>query len=163
VGLPDTRQTGADSCRWPAAHGWMVETRGLMVYCFLGMEVCKVLHGCTTSTEVVRRAIQHSQESLRIRRSALKDRKTTSLSLEDEAIIVAFRQQMLLPLGDCRMALQATIQHLARSSLHRCLHRHAISQLPEVKDGKSTRVQVQDLCDRRFHIDIAEVRLHGAA
>ena len=104
MGLRDTRQTGADSRQWPAAHGWMVETRSLMVHCFLGMEVCatgKVLHGCTTSTEAVRRAIQHSQESLRIRRSALKDRKTTSLSLEDEAIIVAFRQQMLLPLGDC--------------------------------------------------------------
>ena len=106
MGLSDTPQTGADSRRWSAAHGWMVETRGLMVHCFLGMEGCatgQILHGCTTTTEAVRRAIQHSQESLRICRSAPKDkdRKTTSLSLEDEAIIVAFRQQTLLPLGDC--------------------------------------------------------------
>jgi hypothetical protein len=144
----------------------MVETRGLMVHCFLGMEGCatgQVLRGCTTTTEAVRRAIQHSQESLRILRSAPKDRKTTSLSLEDEAIIVAFRQQTLMPLGDCPYALQATIPHLARSSLHRCLQRHAISQLPDVEDGKSTKAQVQDLSDRLFHIDIAEVRLHRAA
>ena len=84
----------------------------------------QVLHSCATTTEAVRRAIQHSQESLRAlarryginqktvakwkKRSATadlptgpKDPKSTSLSLEDEAVIVAFRQHTLLPLDDC--------------------------------------------------------------
>ncbi len=34
------------------------------------------------------------------------------LSLEDEAIAVAFRKHTLLPLDDCLYALQATIPHL---------------------------------------------------
>src|SRR5262249_54018484 len=99
--------------------------------------------GCATTTEAVRRAIQHSQESLRAlarryginqktvakwkKRSATadlptgaKDPKSTSLSLEAEAVIVAFRQHTLLPLDDCLYSLQATIPHLTRSSLHRC-------------------------------------------
>ena len=38
-----------------------------------------------------------------------KEPKSTSLSLEDEAIIVAFRQHTLLPLDDCLYAGVATI------------------------------------------------------
>ncbi len=100
----------------------------------------QVLHGCATTTEAVRRAIQHSQESLRAlakryginpktvakwkKRTSCadlptgpKDAKSTVLSLEEEAIIVAFRRHTLLPLDDCLYALQATIPHLTRSSL----------------------------------------------
>jgi hypothetical protein len=68
-----------------------------------------------------------------------KEPKSTSLSLEDEAIIVAFRKHTLLPLDDCLYALQATIPHLTRSSLHRCLQRHGISRLPDVEDGKGVK------------------------
>jgi hypothetical protein len=50
----------------------------------------------------------------------------TVLSVEDEAIIVAFRRHGLLPLDDCLYALQPTIPHLTRSSLHRCLQRHGV-------------------------------------
>ena len=50
--------------------------------------------------------------------------KSTVLTVEDEAIIVAFRRHTLLPLDDCLYSLQATIPHLSRSSLHRCLQRH---------------------------------------
>jgi transposase-like protein len=86
----------------------------------------QILHGCATTTEAVRRAIQHSQKSLRTlarrhginqktvakwkKRSTTADLptgpkvpKSTSLSLEDEAIIVAFRQHTLLPLDDACM------------------------------------------------------------
>ena len=59
-----------------------------------------------------------------------KDRVSTVLSVEDEAVIVAFRRHPLLPLDDCLYALEATIPHLTRSSLHRCLQRHDISRLP---------------------------------
>lgn len=34
------------------------------------------------------------------------------LSIEEEAIVVAFRRHTLLPLDDCLYALQATIPHL---------------------------------------------------
>jgi hypothetical protein len=61
------------------------------------------------------------------------------LSIEDEAIIVAFRRHTLLPLDDCLYALQATIPHLTRSSLHRRLQRHGISRLPEVNGTKPTK------------------------
>jgi hypothetical protein len=50
------------------------------------------------------------------------------LSIEEEAIVVAFRRHTLLPLDDCLYALQVTIPHLTRSSLHRCLQRHGISR-----------------------------------
>ena len=65
-----------------------------------------------------------------------KDIKSTVLAIEEEAIIVAFRRHTLLPLDDCLYALQATIPHLTRSSLHRCLQRHGISRLPEVTGDK---------------------------
>jgi hypothetical protein len=50
-----------------------------------------------------------------------KQPASTALNREEEALIVAFRQHTLLPLDDCLYALQATLPHLARSALHRCL------------------------------------------
>jgi hypothetical protein len=61
------------------------------------------------------------------------------LSPEEEAIIVAFRKHTLLPLDDCLYALQPTIPHLSRSSLHRCLNRHGISRLPEAEGDKPAK------------------------
>src|ERR1700742_3475805 len=142
----------------------------------------QILHGSATTTEAIRRAIQNSQESLRAlskryginpktvakwkKRGSLADLPTgpkeptsTSLSLEDEAIIVAFRKQTLLPLDDCLYALQATIPHLTRSSLHRCLERHGISRLPEVEgSSKPGRKKFERYPIGYFHVDLAEVR-----
>lgn len=141
----------------------------------------QVLHGSATTTEAVRRAIQHSQAGLRAlarryginqktvakwkRRSSVADLPTgpreprsTVLSLEDEAIIVAFRRHTLLPLDDCLYALQPTIPHLTRSSLHRCLQRHGISRLPEVNGDKPARKTFKAYPIGYFHIDIAEVQ-----
>ena len=67
------------------------------------------------------------------RRTGPTDPKSTVLSVEQEAILVAFRQHTLLPLDDCLYALQATIPQLTRSSLHRCFQRHGISRLPDVE------------------------------
>ena len=50
-----------------------------------------------------------------------KEPHSTTLSLEQEAMIVAFRRDTLLPLDDCLYALQPSIAGLTRSSLHRCL------------------------------------------
>src|ERR1700756_2576983 len=148
------------------------------------MEGCamgQVLHGCATTTAAIRRAIQHSQESLRAlakryginqktvakwkkRTSSAdlptgpRDPKSTSLSIDDEAIIVAFRKHTLLPLDDCLYALQATIPHLTRSSLHRCFQRHGISRLPEGGGDKPRQPACKAYPIRYVHIDIAEVR-----
>ena len=70
-------------------------------------------------------------------------------------MIVAFRRHTLLPLDDCLYALQPTIPHLTRSSLHRCLQRHG-PRLPRSRRGLAQRVQAYPI--GYFHIDIAEVR-----
>jgi transposase-like protein len=95
----------------------------------------QVQRGSATTTAAVRRAIQHSQASLRAlaarhgvnpktvakwkKRSSVADRRTgpteprsTVLTAEDEAVIVAFRRHILLPLDDCLYALQPTISPL---------------------------------------------------
>jgi len=87
-----------------------------------------------------------------------REPKSTVLSIEDEASIVAFRRHMLLPLDDCLYALQATIPHLMRSSFHRCLQRHGISRLPEVAGDKLSKKKFKPYPVGYFHIDIAEVR-----
>jgi len=87
-----------------------------------------------------------------------KKPKSTVLSIEDEAIIAAFRRHTLLPLDDCLYALQPSIPHLKRSSLHRCLQRHGISQLPNVEGSKPAKKKFKTYPIGFFHIDIAEVR-----
>ena len=141
----------------------------------------QVLHGSATTTEAIRRAIQNSQESLRVlakrhginqktvakwkKRTSVvdlptgpKNAKSSVLTLDEEAIIVAFRRHTLLPLDDCLYALQPTVPHLTRSSLHRCLQRHDISRLPEVDGDKPAKKKFKSYPIGYFHIDIAEVQ-----
>jgi transposase len=141
----------------------------------------QILHGSARTTASVRRAIQDSQESLRSlakrhgvnqktvikwkRRTSVediptgpKDAKSTVLSIEQEAIIVTFRQHTLLPLDDCLYALQETIPELTRSSLHRCLQRHGISRLPAADEDKPKRKKFKAYPIGYFHFDLAEVR-----
>jgi transposase InsO family protein len=84
--------------------------------------------------------------------------KSTVLSIEEDAIVVAFRRHTLLPLDDCLYALQATLPHLSRSSLHRRLQRHGISRLPEVEGDKPDKRKFKAYPIGYVHIDIAEVR-----
>ncbi len=141
----------------------------------------QVLHGSATTTEAIRRAIQHSQASLRTlakryginqktvakwkKRTSVADlptgpkrAKSTVLSVEEEAVIVAFRRYTLLPLDDCLYALQPTILQLTRSSLHRCLPRHGIGRLPDVEGDRLAKKKFKSYPIGFFHIDIAEVR-----
>ena len=68
------------------------------------------------------------------------------------------RRHTLLPLDDCLYALQATVPHLTRSSLHRCLQRHGISRLPDVDGDKPANRKFKAYAIGYFHVDIAEVR-----
>lgn len=141
----------------------------------------QVLHGCARTTEAVRRAIQHSQASLSAlatqhgvnRKTVAKWRqrqfthdaamgpkavRSTVLTPEEEAVIVAFRKFTLLPLDDCLYALQPSIPSLTRSSLHRCLQRHGISRLPQVEGEKPRKKKFRPYPIGYFHLDIAEVQ-----
>ena len=80
------------------------------------------------------------------------------LTIKEEAIIVAFRRHTLLPLDDCLYSLQATILHLTRSSLHRCLQRRGISRLPQTEGDKPSKRKFKAYPIGYFHIDIAEVQ-----
>ena len=80
------------------------------------------------------------------------------LSVDEEAVVVAFRRHTLLPLDDCLYALQPTIPHLTRSSLHRCFQRHGVSRLPDTDGDKPQRSRFKHYPIGFFHIDIAEVR-----
>lgn len=91
-------------------------------------------------------------------RTGPKEPRSTVLSLQQEAVVVAFRRHTLLPLDDCLYALQATIPELTRSSLHRCLERHGISRLPEVEGDKPVRKKFKPYPIGFFHLDLAEVR-----
>lgn len=114
----------------------------------------QILHGSATTTHAIRAAIQRSKSPLKDlaaqhdlnQKTVAKWRKrtffhdapmgpktmrSTVLKTEEEAAVVAFRKHTLLPLDEWLYALQATIPHLTRSSLHRCLQRHGISRLPE--------------------------------
>jgi hypothetical protein len=117
------------------------------------------LHGSARTTAAVRRALQHSQERIAKlaarydlnpktvakwkKRSWVQDAPmgpkqpcSTVLNREEEALIVAFRKPTRLSLDDCLSALQATLPHLTRSALHRCLQRHGISRLPDTEGDK---------------------------
>ena len=143
--------------------------------------MAQVLHGSARTTAAVRRAIQHSQESLQSlatrysinpktvakwrKRPGVRDARmgpepaSTVLSAEQEAIAVAFRQHTLLALDDCLYALQATIPHLSRSALHRCFQRHGISRLPLNEDGQSPpKKKFKDYPIGYLPVDFAEVQ-----
>jgi hypothetical protein len=83
-------------------------------------------------------------------RTGPKEPRSTVLSVEEEAVVVAFRRHTLLPLDDCLYALQPTVPHLTRSSLHRCLQRHGISRLPKGRRRSLRQAQIQGLSDRLF-------------
>ncbi len=141
----------------------------------------QVRHDCATTTHAMRAAIQRSQASIAAlsqlyginpktvmkwrKRSSVEDRQTgptdprsTVLTAAEEAIVVVFRRHTLLPLDDCLWSLQATIPHLTRSSLHRCLKRHGISRLPETDGDKPARKTFKPYPIGFFHLDLAELR-----
>ncbi len=113
-----------------------------------------VLHGSARTTPRVRAELQASKESTRSlaeqyglnpktvakwrKRTTTHDapmgprlRRSSVLTPAEEAMVVEFRRQTLLPLDDVLGCLRETIPSLTRSTLHRCLQRHGISRLPD--------------------------------
>lgn len=141
----------------------------------------QILHKCARTTEALRRAIQDSEESIAAlaerydlnpktvhkwkRRKfthdvamGAKNPRSTVLTAEEEAIVVAFRQMTLLPLDDCLYTLQSSIPNLTRSALHRCFKRHGVSRLPEIDGDKPAKKKFKVYPIGYFHVDIAEVQ-----
>jgi len=141
----------------------------------------QILHGSAKTTHAIRAAIQRSQATITElaeqydlnpktvrkwrKRKSVEDAQmgpkepcSTVLSPEEEAACVAFRKHTLLPLDDCLYALQASIPHLTRSSLHRLYQRHDISRLPDLKGEAEPKKKFKSYPIGYFHIDIAEVR-----
>jgi len=139
----------------------------------------QVLHGSATTTHVIRAAIQRSKASIQAlsqrysinpktvakwrKRTTPEDRpmgpkvpRSTVLSAEEELLIVAFRRHTLLSLDDCLYALQATIPHLTRSSLHRLFQRQGVNRLPNA-EGTRIRQKFREYPIGFIHIDLAEV------
>src|ERR1700675_42855 len=118
------------------------------------MEGCamgQILHGSATTTAAVRRAIQHSQESLRAlanryginqktvrkwrNRSSVTDLpigpkkpRSTVLSVEEEAVVVAFRRHTLLPLDDC-LYMRCRRRECQESCVRGQFSHHALTNL----------------------------------
>jgi hypothetical protein len=91
-----------------------------------------------------------------------KEPRSTVLSVEEEAVVVAFRKHTLLPLDDCLYALQPTIPRLSRSSLHRCLQRHGVSRLPQVEGDKEPRRKFKTYPIGFFHVDSTALPRRGS-
>ena len=146
----------------------------------------QILHGSAKTTHVVRAAIQRSKASIKElagrydlnpktvtkwkKRAFVHDAPmgpkaphSTVLSAEEEALAVAFRKHTLLPLDDCLYALQATIPHLTRSSLHRLFQRHDISSQARRQDGRYRRRHKADRCHQKCVITFETVNSVVAA
>lgn len=141
----------------------------------------QILHGSATTTHAVRAAIQQSQAAIKElaaqygldpktvakwkERAFVHDApvgpkqvRSSVLTQDEEANAVAFRKHTLLPLDDYLYALQATIPHLTRSSLHRCYQRRGISRLPDIDGEKQPKKKFKAYPIGFFHLDIAEAR-----
>ena len=139
----------------------------------------QVLHGSATTTEAVRRAIQHSQESLRSLASRYGSTRRPWRSGRREPRLAICRPvrasrrprfcQMMTRRSSspsasagirfCRFySVQATIPRLTRSSVHSCLQRHGISRLPDIEGDKPAKKKFKAYPIGFFHIDIAEVQ-----
>ena len=140
----------------------------------------QILHGSARTTASVRRELQDSKESVKLLaerfdlsettvrkwrsrkgegvsdRSNCPKKTRTVLSVEDEAMIIAFRQKTQLPLDDCLDALIDAIPQLTRSNLHRCLQRHGISRLPKEEEQTKEKKKFKDYDIGFVHVDITE-------
>jgi transposase len=117
-----------------------------------GREPPRRTHGCAKTTPRIRRAIQASDEKntvlakrYGVHRQTIakwKARESTSdarmgpknpcssiLTLNSEAIVLAYRWRTRLSLDDSLVRLKRYFTELSRSALYRCLKRHGLSRI----------------------------------
>ena len=81
------------------------------------------------------------------------------LTPTEEATIVLFHQQILLPLDDYLYALQTAIPHLSRSALHRCFQGHGIGRRPLSEELDETqKKKFKHYSIGYLRVDFAEVQ-----
>jgi transposase len=109
-------------------------------------------HGCAKTTPRIRRAIQASEEKNTIlakrygvhrqtiakwkarestsdMRMGPKNPRSSFLTLNSEAIVLAYRWRTRLSLDDSYVRLKRYFTELSRSALYRCLKRHGLSTI----------------------------------
>ena len=118
----------------------------------------QILHGSATTTHAIRAAIQRSKAPLKELSERYGLNPKTVAKWKKRAFVHDAPMGPKDPLDDCLYALQATIPHLTRSSLHRCYQRHGINRLPDVEGDKPARKAFKAYPIGYFHIDIAEVQ-----
>lgn len=97
------------------------------------------------------------RESADDRPMGTRERRSSVLSELEEAAVVAFRVQTRRPLDDVVVALTPSVPALTRSTLHRCLQRRGVSQLPRAPKQRRRRFKAYEI--GYFHVDIAELRI----
>ncbi len=109
-------------------------------------------HGCAKTTPRIRRAIQASDEKNTVlakrydvhrqtvakwkgrdtpfdERMGPKNPSSSTLTLNGEAIVLAYRWRTRLSLDDSHVRLKCFYPHLTRSALYRCWKRHGLSKI----------------------------------
>jgi transposase-like protein len=84
--------------------------------------------------------------------------RSTSLTEEEEAIIVKMRKGQQFSYYDLLYKMQETIPHLTESSFYRLLKRHGINRLPKSQEN----VKKKEFAETEigyFHIDISQVHV----
>jgi hypothetical protein len=117
-----------------------------------GREPPRGTHGSATTTPGIRRAIQASEEKNTVlakrynvdrktigkwkardtpfdERMGPKNSRSRDLTLEDEAIILAYRWRTRLSLDDSLVRLRHRMPKLSRSALYQCLKRRGLSKI----------------------------------
>ncbi|RZO35581.1 MAG: IS481 family transposase [Rhodospirillaceae bacterium] len=83
---------------------------------------------------------------------------TTILTPPEQEMCLAFRKATLLPLDDCLYALQLSLPHLTRATLHRLYRRHGISRLSDLESPLVARFVTQAHIPGDFYLNVAPVR-----
>src|SRR6056297_1077075 len=140
------------------------------------------LHSEATTTPKIRAEIQASNEAAWVlaerhgileqtvykwrHRDSVEDKShtphrfQTTLTPAQEAVAVSLRQTLLLPLDDLLAVVREFLNpNVSRSALDRCLHRHGVSNLRELK-GKAPKPKhrryaqklVTDVIRRRLEV-----------
>jgi hypothetical protein len=93
------------------------------------------LHKQATTTPKIRAAIQASSEpAWLVAERYTPHRLQTTLTPAQEAVAVALRKALLLPLDDLLAVVREFLNpHVSRSGLDRCLRRHGVGTLTALK------------------------------